>query len=225
MKEVLSFWLAPDGDTVRVLYHSPASWEKTLMADIDLKEENVRQVSGNGENRYLISKFNLAIEDFHNPYRRLAYAGNDAAVINRAREVLENGGASCRLLKIHVKAALDYDYVYTDALHKSLDKIREEMNAVYRTESGGEGSEKDFFCGTTDDIDVKMEWHRIHDFDIAGNKVYAWVCAHTSHTERLKQWAAEVGYDITGEAAPAAIENPQKTTVIYLLKKGKSVNR
>lgn len=218
-----SFWLHPDGNIVRILYNSPVSWENTMMADIDFKTEDVKSFFSHEANRHQIAKFNLEIDGDCGSYRKLSLIGNDLTLIKEAKGVIEKQGNECRLLKIHIDASLEYDYIYTNASYWQLDEIRKQITDVYLSEADGIPKNA-FFCGTTDDIDIKMEWHRMHDFEIADDKVFAWGCATVQNATIVKRWAVEEGYDTQGDVIPA-IEKPQRAAIVYLLKKGKMNKR
>lgn len=222
IKKTTSIWQAPNGYIVRVLYNSPISWEKTLLADIDLNNEEISLFPGNEENnKQLIARFNIENGGNDCKYRELSYTGNDLTIINEARKVIEKSGAPYRLLKIHVDAVLKYSYLLTDASCSGLDEIQKQMNDICISEANGKKGA--FFCGTTDDLDIKIERHRMHDFEIADERVFAWECANVQTASSLKQWASEEGYDIKENVLPKSDEDPKRAAIVYLLKKGKAI--
>lgn len=213
-----SFWQCPNGHTVRVLYNSPTSWNNTMIADINLGTSEVDLILGNDpEKRHLISKFNLEIADRECSYRKLSLTGNDHFIIKEALDVLEKLGNEYRLLKIHAKAALDCRYHYTDASYLPLDEVRRQIEETYDAETYGLPKSA-FYCGTTSDLDIKMEWHRHHDFEIAEDIVHAWVCATIQNAEKVKQWAGQEGFDTT-ESRTSPYEDIRRAAIVYLLKK------
>ena len=190
MEKTISFWQHPDGSKVRILYLSPISWDNTLMADIDLNDESITQVIGYEENRHQIAKFNLEIYSDANIYRKFGHTGNDLAILHEACNIIEKSGNRYRSLQIHVRAALQYRYIYTDA------------------------------CGTTNDLDIQMEWHRLHDYEPMDNQVHAWICSHTKIAEILKQWAQEEGYD-TAVNRNVDYEKKRNAVIVYIFKKSR----
>ena len=201
MEKTISFWQHSDGNKVRVLYLSPVSWDNTLMADIDLNGESITQVAGYEENRHQIAKFNLEIYSDANIYRKLGHTGNDLAILHEAWNIIEKSGNRYRSLHIHVRAALQCRYIYTDASYLPLDEIRK--------------------CGTTNDLDIQMEWHRLHDYEPMDNQVHAWICSHVKIAEMLKQWAQEEGYDtvVNGNVDCGKKRN---AVIVYLFRKSKT---
>ena len=191
MEKTISFWQHSDGNKVRVLYLSPVSWDNTLMADIDLNGESITQVAGYEENRHQIAKFNLEIYSDANIYRKLGHTGNDLAILHEAWNIIEKSGNRYRSLHIHVRAALQCRYIYT------------------------------VFCGTTNDLDIQMEWHRLHDYEPMDNQVHAWICSHVKIAEMLKQWAQEEGYDtvVNGNVDCGKKRN---AVIVYLFRKSKT---
>lgn len=213
-----TFWSHPDGNTVRVLYISPTSWGNTLLADIDLVSGKVDLALGSHvEYRHKIAKFTIDISNNGDGYRKLSLVGCDRTLIGEARDILERCGNEYRLLKIHVKAALDYHYHYIDASYLPLVKVRRQINEVYTAENGGQ-PEGAFHCGVTDDLDIRMERHRTHDCGIVGNKAYAWVCPTVQYAETVRQWAEQNGFRTDNDKAI----NPEETrnsTIVYLFKR------
>lgn len=199
------------------MYLSPVSWDNTLMADIDLNNESISQVIGQEEHRHQIAKFSLEINSNTNRYRKLGHTGNDLAVLHETWGIIEKSGNRYRLLRIHVRAALQCHYIYTDASYLPLDEIRKQMNEVYTSLCDGQGKDA-FFCGTTNDLDAKLEWHRLHDYEPKDNHAHAWICSHVKIAEILEQWAHEEGYD-TAENETVVNDKPKNAVLLYLFKK------
>lgn len=219
MEQIISFWQHPEGNKVRVLYLSPVSWDNTLMADIDLNNESIAQVTGHEENRHQIAKFNLEMQSDANGYRKLGQTRNDLAILHEAWNVIEKSCNEYDPLRIHVTAVLQYHYIYTDASHLPLGEIRKQMNEVYISLCNGQGKDA-FFCGTTADLDIQMEWHRLHDYEPTDNLVYAWICPHVRIGEILEQWAQEEGYNTTVNRN-MDYEKKRNAVIVYLFKKSK----
>lgn len=217
MENTISFWQHPGGNKVRVLYLSPVSWDNTLMADIDLSNESISQVVGNQENRHRIAKFNLEIHSDTNIYRQLSPLGNDLVILQEAWGIIEKSCNQYRSLRIHVNAALQCHYIYTDASYLSLDEIRKQMNEVYTSLCNGQRKDA-FLCGTANDLDIKLEWHRLHDYEPMDNIVHAWICPHAGNAEMLKRWAQEEGYDIAVNGT-VGNERLRNEVIVYMFKK------
>lgn len=94
------------------------------------------------------------------------------------------------------------------------------MNEVYISLCNGQGKSI-FFCGTTNDLDIQMEWHRLHDYEPMDNQVHAWICSHAKIAEILKQWAQEEGYDtvVNGNVDCGKKRN---AVIVYLFRKSKT---
>lgn len=215
-----SFWLHSENPSLaRICYLSPTCWEETLLADIDLMAREVRLIQSLDEqNKHRISQFILSIEAGTCAFRQLELSGNDLTIIREAHTIVEEQGNPFRVLNIHILAALDGNYHYRDASHLLLDTIKKEIDEIYRQKSEG-NSKKDFYCGTTHDLDLRMEQHRHRDFGIAGNSVYAWNCATVSGASQIREWAATEGYD-TG-VAKNSVYAAKNATLVYFLKKEK----
>lgn len=212
-----SFWQHANGRTVRMCYLSPVSWEHTMMADIDLHSGDIKEIFSRDENnRLLIAKFNLDVLSGDSTFRRLSLTGNDLSNICEARNIIEKHGNQYAKLQAHVTAILDYDYRYRDASYLLKGEIKKEILATFEAEVNHDAKQA-FYCGTTSDLDLKMEYHRQNDFDIAGNRVYAWICASVPTADNIRKWASEEGFD-TRCNKMYYLDN-RNTTIVYLLKK------
>lgn len=218
MTHPFSFWLHPNARIVRMLYNSPTAWSNTMIADINLETSKVDLTFGSDpEKRHLISKFNLEIADKECSYRKLSLMCNDFFIIKEALDVVERLGNEYHLLKVHAKAALDCRYHYIDASYLPLNEVRRQIEEAYDAEAYGLPKDA-FYCGTTSDLDIKMEWHRHHDFEIAEDIVHAWVCATIQNAEKIKQWAGQEGFDTT-ESKASPCEEVHRSTIVYLFRK------
>lgn len=83
-KETTTLWIdTTNANIVRVLYISNTGWEKTMMADIDLRNEKVNLIMAKESNSQ-ISEFMYSQTDF----RRLSLTGCDLSIIKHAEEVI-----------------------------------------------------------------------------------------------------------------------------------------
>lgn len=213
MLPYITFWTSFASDTIRMLYLSPISWKSTLMADVNLNTETVKLISGTSENKHQIAKFCLEVETENSSYRKLSFTGNDLFLIQEAKNVIEKYGSLYRVLKIYMDAAFK-DYTYADASYLTISDIRKQMLDVVER-AGEKGA---FYCNTTDNLELKAEWHRAHDFEVEDDRVYAWKCANVRIAAGLKQWAEEIGFD-TRVYSISPFENDKDASILYLLKK------
>ena len=154
-----------------------------MMADIDLHSEKVNLImSKDFENRGPISQFQNTMYT-KTDYRRLSLTGCDKSIINHAEEVIrkviyENKEKAYEYINLlyHVEAA-HYNYTYIDAEYWSVDKIGNSIHDYVNTVFHKTGDYNDsFYCGITNDIDIRIQQHREKDFNIVGNLVVAWLC-------------------------------------------------
>ena len=202
--ETTTLWLdTQNANIVRVLYISNTGWEKTMMADIDLRNEKVNLIMGKDSNNHgQISQFQNTIYS-KTDFRRLSLTGCDLSIINHAKDVIrrvieENQDNAYEFinLKYHVEAA-HYNYTYTDAEDWSVYKIRDSIRNYVNTVLYDIGDNKNaFYCGITNDIDIRMQQHRDNDFNIVGNKVGAWLCRNAECATEVERLMGEFGYDI-----------------------------
>lgn len=213
MLPYITFWMSPIFNAVRMLYISPISWKSTLMADVNLNTETVTLISGTSANKHQIAKFCLEVEVGSNGYRKLSFTGNDLFLIQETKSVIDKCDNRYRVLKVYMDAAFK-DYSYTDASYLTISDIRKQMLDV----TAGAGEKSEFYCNTTDNLEMKAEWHRVHDFAIANDKIYAWKCANVRIAASLRQWAEEAGFD-TCVYSTSPFENEKDASILYLLKK------
>ena len=164
-KETTTLWIdTTNANIVRVLYISNTGWEKTMMADIDLHNGKVNLIMGKDiESREPISQFQTSMY-LQTGFRRLSLTGCDLSIINHAKEVIrrvieENQDNAYEFinLKYHVEAA-HYNYTYTDAEDWPADKIRDSIRNYVNTVLYDIGDNKNaFYCGITNDIDIRMQ--------------------------------------------------------------------
>lgn len=226
-KETTTLWIdTTNANIVRVLYISNTGWEKTMMADIDLRNEKVNLIMGKDSNNHgQISQFQNTIYS-KTDFRRLSLTGCDLSIINHAKEVIrkfieENQDNAYEFinLKYHVEAA-HYNYTYTDAEDWPADKIRDSIRNYVNTVLYDIGDNKNaFYCGITNDIDIRMQQHRDNDFNIVGNQVGAWLCCDVECATEVERRMGEFGYDI-GRGNKAGNGANDDSCYVYILKKG-----
>lgn len=221
-KETTTLWLdTPKANIVRVLYISNTGWEKTMMADVDLQNEKVNLIMAKESNSQ-ISEFMYSQTGF----RRLSLTGCDLSIINHAEEVIRkvinvNKEKAYEYINLlyHVEAA-HYNYTYTDAEDWSAYKIRDSIRNYVNTVLYDIGDNKNaFYCGITNDIDIRMQQHRDNDFNIVGNKVGAWLCRNAECATEVERLMGEFGYDI-GRGNKAGNGANDDSCYVYILKKG-----
>lgn len=225
--ETTTLWLdTPNANIVRVLYISNTGWDKTMMADIDLRNEKVNLIMGKDiESRKPISLFQTTMY-VQTGFRRLSLTGCDLSIINHAEEVIrsvieENQENAYEFinLKYHVEA-VHYNYYYTDAKHCLAKDIRDSIRNYVNTVLYDIGDNKNaFYCGITNDIDIRMQQHRDNDFNIVGNQVGAWLCRNAECATEVEKLMGEFGYDI-GKGEKAGNGANDDSRYVYILKKG-----
>ena len=221
-KETTTLWLdTTNASIVRVLYISNTGWDRTMMADVDLQNEKVNLIMAKESNSQ-ISEFMYSQTGF----RRLSLTGCDLSIIKHAEEVIrkvieENQENAYEFinLKYHVEA-VHYNYSYIDAklcLAKDIrDSIRNYVNTVLYDIGDNKNA---FYCGITNDIDIRMQQHRDNDFNIVGNKVGAWLCRNAECATEVERRMGEFGYDI-GRGNKAGNGANVDRCYVYILKKG-----
>ena len=227
-KETTTLWIdTQNANIVRVLYISNTGWEETMMADIDLHNEKVNLIMGkDSKNRKQISDFHSTIYPQFESFRRLSLTGCDLSIINHAEKVIrkviyENKEKAYEYINLlyHVEAA-HYNYTYTDAEDWSAYKIRDSIRNYVNTVLYDIGDNKNaFYCGITNDIDIRMQQHRDNDFNIVGNKVGAWLCRYAECATEVERLMGEFGYDI-GRGNKAGNGANDDSCYVYILKKG-----
>lgn len=224
--ETTTLWLdTQKANIVRVLYLSYTGWDKTMMAGIDLHNKKVNLIMGKDiESRKQISQFQTTMY-FQTGFRRLSLTGCDLSIINRAEEVIrrvieENQENAYEFinLKYHVEA-VHYNYTYIDAEHMLVDDICDSIRNYVNTVLYDIGDNKNaFYCGITNDIDMRMQQHRDNDFNIAGNQVGAWLCRNVECATEVERRMGEFGYDI-GKGEKAGNGANDDSRYVYILKK------
>lgn len=229
-KETTTLWLdTPNANIVRVLYISNTGRDKTMMADVDLQNEKVNLfMGGDFKSREQIRDFymNTIIYSQIGAFRRLSLTGCDLSIIKHAEEVIrrvinENKEKAYEYnnLLYHVEA-VHYIYSYKNAKYMLVDDICESIRHYVNTVLYKIGDYKDsFYCGITNDMDIRMQQHRDNDFNIVGNKVGAWLCRNAECATEVERRMGEFGYDI-GKGGKAGNGANDDSCYVYILKKG-----
>lgn len=220
--ETTTLWLdTTNASIVRVLYISNTGWDRTMMADVDLQNEKVNLIMAKESNSQ-ISEFMYSQTGF----RRLSLTGCDLSIIKHAEQVIgkviyENKEKAYEYINLlyHVEA-VHYNYSYKNAKYMLVDDICESIRHYVNTILYKIGDYKDsFYCGITNDIDIRMQQHRDNDFNIVGNKVGAWLCRNAECATEVERRMGEFGYDI-GRGNKAGNGANDDSCYVYILKKG-----
>ena len=195
-----------------------------MMADIDLRNEKVNLIMGKDSNNHgQISQFQNTIYS-KTDFRRLSLTGCDLSIINHAEEVIrkviyENKEKAYEYLLYHVEA-VHYNYSYKNAKYMLVDDICDSIRDYVNTVLYNIGDCKDsFYCGITNDIDIRMQQHRDNDFNIVRNQVGAWLCRDVECVTKVEKRMGEFGYDIgRGNKAGNGVNDDSR--YVYILKKG-----
>ena len=210
-----TFWMDSD-NTIRILYISPTCWEKTLMADVSLRLGRFTLYDGGQVNdRHSIASFNLN----HNGFRLMQTTGNDRMCIDDVEHFLSGQhDPYIHTLMLHIEAALNYDYNYTNVESLTPGAIKDLLDNCFLNYFNGV-SKRALYCGITNDLDIRMQQHRIHDFEIEDNKVFAFICSTAVIAAEVEQLAKDE-YDI-GDNENFGNGGEQNSTIVYLCKKGR----
>ena len=225
MEKCTTFWQSKtNSNLIRVLYVSPTSWSKTMMADINRADFDEQITLYNGDNescRTIISEF--IVEQFFDSgsYRQISQDGYNRSIIDEVIEIIDKNNESNEYstLKLHIISALQYNYYYINARYWPEDDIKTGIDFVFKSgHSIGERTDA-FYCGITNDLDIRMQQHREEDFTIVNNKVYAWICPTAQVAAEIESWAHKpVGFDI-GKTHNKGNGGKDNSVIVYLLKK------
>lgn len=224
----ISYWHdEKNGNIVYVLYQSFTTKDKSLLGKIHLHEKSLRVFDGSNEEDWsFISSF---MTDAYSPktvsYLQLSNGGNDNQIKRHIHDIIVNVSKvepqdyNIKQLLLHIESD-SYQYTYTDVKFLSISEIIEliEQNMLMDFKSGD--LKKSFYCGITNDVDVRMEQHRTSDFSIAEEHVCAYVCANVEVAKQVEGLLGEAGYDIGGQNA-AGNGAAETSCIVYFLKKGK----
>lgn len=221
----LSYWLDNQNNNIAyVLYKSFTTWDKTLLAKIQLREEALDVYCGDSEeNRKRISSFQT--EAFSpKPIRYLHIGNNGNQIKKHVYEIVANIGNNnpqefnVKQLFLHIVSD-NYQYSYTNVEALKTEEIETliEQHTLIDFKSGD--LKKSFYCGITNDVDIRMEQHRTSDFSIVDERVGAYVCANVEVAKQVEGLLGDAGYDIGGPNA-AGNGAAETSRVVYFLKKG-----
>lgn len=223
----ISYWYdKKDCNIVYVLYQSFSDWDKVLLGKIQLQKETLVIYCDTKEDESFISSF---MTDAYSPktvsYLQMGNGGNDNQIKKHIHDIIVNV-SKVELQNYDVKQLLlhtesdKYQYTYTDVKLLSKIEIVEliEQNMLIDFKSGD--LKKSFYCGITNDVDIRMEQHRTSNFSIADERVCAYVCANVEVAKQVEKMLGEAGYDIGGQNA-AGNGAAETSCIVYFLKKGK----
>ena len=222
----ISYWYdKKDCNIVYVLYQSFSDWDKVLLGKIQLQKETLVIYCDTKEDESFISSF---MTDAYSPktvsYLQMGNGGNDNQIKKHIHDIIVNVSKvelqnyDVKQLLLHIESD-KYQYTYTDVKLLSKIEIVEliEQNMLIDFKSGD--LKKSFYCGITNDVDIRMEQHRTSNFSIADERVCAYVCANVEVAKQVEKLLGEAGYDIGGQNA-AGNGAAETSCIVYFLKKG-----
>lgn len=226
----ISYWYdKKNSNIVYVLYQSFTTFDKTLLGKIHLHEEALSVfVGSNEEDRSFISSF---MTDAYSPkpvsFLPMGNGGTDIQIKKHIHDIIVNVSKvspqdyDVKQLLLHVVSD-NYQYSYTDVKLVSIKYIVEmiEQNMLMYFKYGD--LKKSYYCGITNDVDIRMEQHRTSDFSIVDERVCAYVCANVEVAKQVEGLLGEHGYDIGGLDA-AGNGAAETSCIVYFLKKGKMI--
>ena len=120
---------------------------------------------------------------------------------------------------------MEHNYKVKDATSYSIDLIVKLVNEQYLSYFNiNKGETKhDYYCGITNNLDKRMEEHRCEDFEIVEDRVFAWNCENVDVAAEVEKRLGDLGFDI-GDTKTLGNGGVENSTIVYLLKKGKSVD-
>ena len=223
----ISYWYdKKDCNIVYVLYQSFSDWDKVLLGKIQLQKETLVIYCDTKEDESFISSF---MTDAYSPktvsYLQMGNGWNDNQIKKHIHNIIDNVSKvkpqdyDVKQLLLHIESD-KYQYTYTDVKLLSKIEIVEliEQNMLIDFKSGD--LKKSFYCGITNDVDIRMEQHRTSNFSIADERVCAYVCANVEVAKQVEKLLGESGYDIGGQNA-AGNGAAETSCIVYFLKKGK----
>lgn len=188
----ISYWSDNEKENVfYVLYKSFTTWDKTLLGVIKLHEESLDIYSGK-EGREFISSF---ITEAYSPISvRYLYVGDsykDHQIKKHLHDIVTNISNDnsqkymVKQLLLHMESD-DCQYTYTDVKRISAEEIAKLMELHRYIYFKSENVNKSFYCGITNDVDIRMDQHRRDDFPIEGDHVRAYVCANVEVAKQVE---------------------------------------
>lgn len=224
---MISSWLSKtDSNKVYVLYESLTTWKHVLLAIVNIDTGYVEVKSGqNVTDRETISEFRTSAFSGVGDYVEIKNVGCDAALIGHGSDILSNNQHhdDVETMCLHIEA-MDYDYQIVDATKYSIDEIVELAQVCYYSNFKGGDNKGDYYCGITNDLDIRMDVHRHNDFSIVDDKVYAWNCCTAIVAAEVEKRLGNLGFDI-GDTETIGNGGVESSCIVYLLKKGEKVNK
>lgn len=224
----ISYWHdEKNSNIVYVLYQSFTTKDKSLLGKIHLPEKSLRVFDGSNEEDWcFISSF---MTDAYSPktvsHLQMIKEGNYNQIKRHIHDIIVNVSKvepqdyNIKQLLLHVESD-SYQYTYTDVKFLSISEIVKliEMNIFMSFKPGD--LRNSFYCGITNDVDVRMEQHRTSDFPIVDERVCAYVCENVEVAKQVEGLLGEAGHDIGGQNA-AGNGAAETSCIVYFLKKGK----
>lgn len=195
------------------------------MGKIHLHEKSLRVFDGSNEEDWsFISSFMTDAYSLKTVMSHMGNGGNDNQIKKHIHDIIVNVSKvepqdyNIKQLLLHVESD-SYQYTYTDVKLLSISEIVKliEMNIFMSFKPGDLRSS--FYCGITNDVDVRMEQHRTSDFPIVDERVCAYVCENVEVAKQVEGLLGEAGYDIGGKNA-AGNGAAETSCIVYFLKKG-----
>lgn len=187
---------------------------------------NITLYNGDDEScRAIISEFIQKKSFCLSGYKQMSQEGNDLTIIDELIEILDKNNAYNKypILKLHAFSALHYKYYYLDARYWSEEDIKERIGFILDLEHSLGKKTDAFYCGITNDLDIRMQQHQEEDFTIVNNKVYAWICPTAQIAVEIENWADKsVGFDI-GKTHNKGNDGKDDSVIVYLLKQSNLV--
>ncbi|WP_295423537.1 hypothetical protein [uncultured Prevotella sp.] len=228
LEKPLSYWLDQnDNNVYYVLYNSSyVLWDNVLLGKINTSEGNIPVVY-NYENTNGKSIIHSFITDTlsQNPvkYKQLDDSlKNNKQIKEHINAIISNenknspNNLEIKQLLLHIKSD-SCSYSYANVEYMSVDEIVSMIKQDIQKQFRSANDLKSLYCGITNDIDLRMEQHRINDFSIVDGQVYAYVCANAIVAKRVLYKLEKNGYNIGEQNAKGNVA-VQAQFIVYILK-------